>query len=686
MDDKTRIETLREELHRHNYLYYVKSQPEITDQAFDAMLRELSELEAKHPEWYDPTSPTQRVGSDLSQGFRQVSHKYPMLSLANTYNRADVETFFGRVAAGLGGQPFEVCCELKFDGLSISLTYEDGALVRAVTRGDGIQGDDVTENIKTIRSIPLRLTGDYLSSFEIRGEVLMPWQSFEALNIEREARGEVLFANPRNAASGTLKSRNPAVVAARKLDAYLYYLLGENLPSDSHYENMKLAVHWGFKVSDAMRKVKTMDEIFEFIDYWDKQRSHLPVATDGIVLKVDSLKQQEQLGYTAKTPRWAIAYKFQAERARTRLKDVIYQVGRTGAVTPVADMEPVLLAGTVVKRASLHNRDILEQMNLHKGDFVFIEKAGEIIPQIVGVDKTSEVYGKGDMIRFITVCPECGTPLVRYEGEAASYCPNDTSCPPQLKGKIIHFISHDAMDIESIGPEAIDDYFERGLVRDVADLYHLTIKDLSGGSDTRLKSAMRALEGIEESKNVPFERTLYALGIRFVGKVVAKQLARHFKTIVALEQASLEDLLEVEGVGAGIATSVVNWFHDERNHHMVERLRDAGLCFEINEQESPVSDVLSGLNIVISGVFEKHSREEYKMMIEQCGGKNVSGISKNTSFILAGANMGPSKLEKAKQLGVPIKTENEFLQMIVDSPTAEKQKSDYSTPIEQSLF
>ena len=686
MDDKARIDALRESLHRHNYLYYVKSQPEISDQEFDAMLRELTALEARHPEWYDPTSPTQRVGSDISQDFQQVAHKYPMLSLANTYNRADVETFFGRVASGLEGQPFEVCCELKFDGLSISLTYEDGAFVRAVTRGDGAQGDDVTENIKTIRSIPLRLSGNYLPSFEIRGEVLMPWQSFEALNAEREAHGEMLFANPRNAASGTLKSKNSTVVAARKLDAYLYYLLGENLPSDSHYENMQQAGLWGFKISDAMRKVKTMDEIFEFIDYWDKERSHLPVATDGIVLKVDSLKQQEQLGYTAKTPRWAIAYKFQAERARTRLKDVIYQVGRTGAVTPVADMEPVLLAGTVVKRASLHNQDILEQMDLHKGDFVYVEKAGEIIPQIVGVDKTADDYGRGEQVRFIKNCPECGTPLVRYEGEAASYCPNDTSCPPQLKGRIVHFISREAMNIESLGPETVEAYFEAGLVHDVADLYSLKVSDLSGQYGTKIKSAQKAVESIAQSKQVSFERTLYALGIRFVGKVVAKQLARHFKTIDALEQATVDDMLQVEGIGGAIANSVVTYFSDVRNRQLVERLKEAGLCFEIKESATPVSDVLAGMSIVISGVFEKHSREEYKAMIEQYGGKNVTSISKNTSFVLAGDNMGPSKLEKARQLGVPVKSENEFLQMIDVSPKPQKAETGYQPPVEQSLF
>ena len=587
-----------------------------------------------------------------------------MLSLANTYNRNDVEAFFNRVENGLNGEMFEICCELKFDGLSISITYENGRLVRAVTRGDGVRGDDVTANVKTIRSIPLKLQGNYLPSFEIRGEILMPWTSFEYLNEERAKHEEPLFANPRNAASGTLKSKNSAVVAQRKLDAYFYYLLGEKLPYNNHYENIQEVGRWGFKVSESMCVVHTIDKIFRFIDYWDKERSHLPVATDGIVLKVNDLLQQQKLGYTAKTPRWAIAYKFQAERACTRLDDVVYQVGRTGAVTPVAQMEPVLLAGTVVKRASLHNQDIMEQFDLHRGDMVYVEKAGEIIPQIVGVNKEARSVFLGEKIKFITCCPECGTPLVRYKGEAAFYCPNDATCPPQIKGKIEHFISRDAMNIESLGPETVDDYFQRELIHDAADLYTLKIEDLAGSEGTKIKSAQKIIDGIEDSKNIPFENSLYALGIRFVGKVVAKSIARHFKNIDALLEAHLEDFLCVDGVGEVIANSIISYFHQEKNLNLIHRLHEAGICFEIKDSEGPVSDKLKGKMIVISGVFEKYSREEYKAMIENYGGKNVSNISSKTSFILAGSNMGPSKLEKAQHLGVPIISEDDFLTMI----------------------
>src|SRR5574344_979666 len=498
MDGKQRILQLRDELHRDNYLYYVKNAPEISDKEFDDKMHELMDLEAAYPEMADPNSPSQRVGSDISTEFVQVEHKYPMLSLANTYNRGDVQAFFSRVESGLNGQPFEICCELKFDGLSISITYENGRLVRAVTRGDGERGDDVTANIKTIRSIPLKLEGsNFLPPFDIRGEALMPWTSFDHLNEERAKREEPLFANPRNAASGTLKSKTSGVVAQRKLDAYFYYLLGDKLPCANHYDNIQEAGKWGFKISKAMRVVRSIDEIFQFIDFWDNERSHLPVATDGIVLKVNSLAQQQQLGYTAKTPRWAIAYKFQAERACTRLDDVVYQVGRTGAVTPVAQMEPVLLAGTIVKRASLHNADIMEQFDLHRGDMVYVEKAGEIIPQIVGVNKEARTVFLGEKIKFITRCPECGTPLVRYAGEAASYCPNDSACPPQIKGKIEHFISRDAMNIESLGPETVDDYFQRGLIHDAADLYQLTVTDLAGSEGTKMKSAQKIIDGIE---------------------------------------------------------------------------------------------------------------------------------------------------------------------------------------------
>ena len=664
MDEKARILQLRDELHRHNHLYYVENQPEISDKEFDDLMRELMELEARHPEMFDANSPSQRVGSDLNNDFEQVEHRYPMLSLANTYNRADVQAFYERVSNGLGGEPFDICCELKYDGLSISLTYEEGQLVRAVTRGDGVKGDDVTANVKTIRSIPLRLTGHYLPSFEIRGEILMPWSSFESLNAERARREQPLFANPRNAASGTLKSKNSAVVAQRRLDAYFYYLLGDKLPGNSHLDNMSEARNWGFKVSDAMRRVHNVDELFEFIDYWDRERSQLPVATDGIVLKVDSLSQQQRLGYTAKTPRWAIAYKFQAERACTRLNNVIYQVGRTGAVTPVAEMEPVLLAGTMVKRASLHNQDIMEQLDLHIGDQVYVEKAGEIIPQIVGVNLDERPMLLGDRVSFIKRCPECGTPLVRYPGEAASYCPNDVDCPPQLKGRIEHFISRDAMNIDSLGPETVDEYFEKGLIHDAADLYRLRVEDLSGAWGTKIKSARKIVESIDRSRQVPFECSLYALGIRFVGKVVAKLLARHFSTLDALMQAGTEELMSVDGVGEIIAGSIRTYFSDPRNLDLVARLREAGVCFEMTSSSEPTSDLLVGQSIVISGVFEKHSRDEYKHIIEQHGGKNSSSISSKTSFILAGSNMGPAKLEKARSLGVRIVNEDEFLTML----------------------
>lgn len=664
MDEKARILQLRDELHRHNHLYYVENQPEISDKEFDDLMRELMELEARHPEMFDANSPSERVGSDLNNDFEQVEHRYPMLSLANTYNRADVQAFYERVSNGLGGEPFDICCELKYDGLSISLTYEEGQLVRAVTRGDGVKGDDVTANVKTIRSIPLRLTGHYLPSFEIRGEILMPWSSFESLNAERARREQPLFANPRNAASGTLKSKNSAVVAQRRLDAYFYYLLGDKLPGNSHLDNMLEARNWGFKVSDAMRRVHNVDELFEFIDYWDRERSQLPVATDGIVLKVDSLSQQQRLGYTAKTPRWAIAYKFQAERACTRLNNVIYQVGRTGAVTPVAEMEPVLLAGTMVKRASLHNQDIMEQLDLHIGDQVYVEKAGEIIPQIVGVNLDERPMLLGDRVSFIKRCPECGTPLVRYPGEAASYCPNDVDCPPQLKGRIEHFISRDAMNIDSLGPETVDEYFEKGLIHDAADLYRLRVEDLCGEWGTKIKSARKIVESIDCSRQVPFERSLYALGIRFVGKVVAKLLARHFSTLDALMQAGTEELMSVDGVGEIIAGSIRTYFSDPRNLDLVARLREAGVCFEMTSSSEPTSDLLVGQSIVISGVFEKHSRDEYKHIIEQHGGKNSSSISSKTSFILAGSNMGPAKLEKARSLGVRIVSEDEFLAML----------------------
>lgn len=664
IDERQRILQLRKELHEHNYKYYVLNQPEISDQEFDFMMKELQELEVRHEDMFDPNSPTQRVGSDINQEFTQVTHKYPMLSLANTYSQEEVADFYNSVKKGLNDEDFEICCELKYDGLSISLTYEDGKLVRGVTRGDGVHGDDVTANVKTIRSIPLVLKdGDWPKEFEIRGEILMPWNVFERLNQEREAAEEPLFANPRNAASGTLKSQNSALVASRNLDAYLYYLLGDGLPGDGHYENLEKAREWGFKISEGMRKVKTLQEIYNFIDYWDTERKNLPVATDGIVLKVNSLRQQRALGYTAKNPRWAIAYKFKAERACTRLNEVTFQVGRTGAVTPVANMEPVQLAGTTVRRATLNNEDFIRSLDLHIGDYVYVEKGGEIIPKIVGVDIEQRPI-IAQPVRFIANCPECGAKLVRYEGEAAYYCPNDAGCPPQIKGRIEHFISRKAMNIDSIGPETVDDFYRHGLVRNVADLYNIEVQQINGDG-SRQKSAEKIVNGIEASKQVPFERVVFALGIRFVGETTARLLARHFKTIDALAAASLQDLLEVEGVGEVIAKSVMTYFRNPVTMQIVERLRGYGLQMALSEEQmSSASDKLAGKSIVISGVFAHHSRDEYKQMIEQNGGKNVGSISGKTSFILAGENMGPAKLQKAEKLGIQIVDEETFLKMI----------------------
>lgn len=664
IDERQRILQLRKELHEHNYKYYVLNQPEISDQEFDFMMKELQELEARHEDMFDPNSPTQRVGSDINQEFTQVTHKYPMLSLANTYSQEEVADFYNSVKKGLNDEDFEICCELKYDGLSISLTYEDGKLVRGVTRGDGVHGDDVTANVKTIRSIPLVLKdGDWPKEFEIRGEILMPWNVFERLNQEREAAEEPLFANPRNAASGTLKSQNSALVASRNLDAYLYYLLGDELPGDGHYENLEKAREWGFKISEGMRKVKTLQEIYDFIDYWDTERKNLPVATDGIVLKVNSLRQQRALGYTAKNPRWAIAYKFKAERACTRLNEVTFQVGRTGAVTPVANMEPVQLAGTTVRRATLNNEDFIRSLDLHIGDYVYVEKGGEIIPKIVGVDIEQRPI-IAQPVTFITHCPECGAKLVRYEGEAAYYCPNDAGCPPQIKGRIEHFISRKAMNIDSIGPETVDDFYRHGLVRNVADLYDIEVQQINGDG-SRQKSAEKIVNGIEASKQVPFERVVFALGIRFVGETTARLLARHFKTIDALAAASLQDLLEVEGVGEVIAKSVMTYFRNPVTMMIVERLRGYGLQMALSEEQmSSATDKLAGKSIVISGVFAHHSRDEYKQMIEQNGGKNVGSISGKTSFLLAGENMGPAKLQKAEKLGIQIVDEETFLKMI----------------------
>ena len=671
MNEQDRILNLRKELHEHNRRYYVLNQPIISDQQFDFMMHELQELEARHPELADPNSPTQRVGSDLNQQFKQVAHKFPMLSLANTYNAEDVREWYNQVTKGLEGQPFEVCCEMKYDGLSISLTYEHGKLIRAVTRGDGVQGDDVTNNVRTINSIPLQLSGDnYMDSFEIRGEILLPWDNFRRLNAEREEAGEMPFANPRNAASGTLKSQSSRVVAERGLDAYLYYIIGEDLPCDGHYENLEMARQWGFKISNGMKKVNSLQGILDFIEYWDTKRKDLPVATDGIVLKVNSLRQQRLLGSTAKSPRWAIAYKYKAERACTPLLEVTYQVGRTGSITPVANMEPVQLAGTTVRRATLNNEDFIRSFDLHLGDYVYVEKGGEIIPKIVGVD-TSRRNADAKPVQFITHCPECGAELVRYEGEAAHYCPNDSQCPPQIKGRIEHFIARKAMNIMTLGPETVDDYFQRGLIHNIADLYDLTAQQIDPSGSKR-KSALNVIKAIEDSTKVPFERVVFALGIRFVGVTTAKLLARHFHDIDSLMNASLEQLLEVEGVGQIIAESIIRYFHDETNLSILQRLRDKGLQMRLAEEEIAIaSDILKGKSVVISGVFSHHSRDEYKAIIEQHGGKNVGSISSKTSFILAGDNMGPSKLQKAKSLGIEIMNEDQFLALIkgVKSPS-----------------
>ncbi|MCQ2068561.1 MAG: NAD-dependent DNA ligase LigA [Bacteroidaceae bacterium] len=670
MSDTDRIIELRELLHKYNNLYYVQNDPVISDIEFDQLMHELIDLEERHPELYDPNSPTQRVGSDLSKGFEQAEHRYPMLSLDNTYSEQEVRDFFQRVS-GLLNEPFEICCELKYDGLSISLIYEEGKLVQAVTRGDGVKGDIVTDNVRTIKSVPLVLQkGNYPRNFEIRGEVLMPWTSFERLNAERERQEEPLFANPRNAASGTLKLQNPQEVSRRQLDSYLYYLLGEQLPCDGHYENMMEAQKWGFKVSDHMKKCTTIEEVLDYINYWDTERKNLPVATDGIVLKVNSLRQQRNLGFKAKSPRWAIAYKFQAERQLTRLNSVSYQVGRTGAVTPVANLDPVQLSGTIVKRATLHNADIIKGLDLHIGDMVYVEKGGEIIPKITAVDLDSRSLLMGDPVKFADVCPECGTKLIRYEGEAAYYCPNAISCPPQIKGRIEHFVSRKAMNIDGLGTETIDLFYQAGLIKDIADLYTLKAMDICRLEGLGEKSAVSIVHGIEDSKKVPFERVLFAIGIRFVGETVAKILARAFKSMETLENASMEQLTAVNEIGTKIAQSIVSFFADERSRALVNRLKEFGLQMELaQEEQEEGSDLLKDKTIVISGVFNYHSRDEYKALIERHGGKNSGSISAKTSFVLAGDNMGPAKREKAQELGVRLVSETEFLEMINEKPS-----------------
>ena len=664
---KEQIEQLRRVLNEHNYNYYVLNSPTISDKEFDVMLRKLQDLEAAHPEFYDPYSPTQRVGSDITQGFKQVVHERPMLSLGNSYSIEEVEDFLRRAQNGLGGEKSEIVGELKFDGTSISLTYEHGRLVRAVTRGDGTQGDDVTNNIVTIRSIPLQLNpGNWPDKFEVRGEVLLPWANFEQLNRERQFNEEPLFANPRNAAAGTLKLQKSSEVARRGLDAVFYFLLGESLPYPDHYRNMKAVGEWGLKVSPQMTVLHSIDEVHRFITYWDVERKKLPVATDGLVFKINDLAQQQELGFTAKSPRWAIAYKFAPERECTKLQSVSWEVGRTGVITPVANLSPVLLSGTIVKRASLHNADIIESLDIHTGDMLYVEKGGEIIPKIVGVNNKMR-QSDAVPVKFVTHCPACGTPLVRIEGEAAWVCPNKYHCPPQIVGRIEHFVGRHMMDIDGIGEEMAKDLYDYGLVENIADLYDLRVEDLLMIDRLGIKSAERIVNGIKKSLEVPYEKVVFALSIPNVGETTAKILARASGSIDNLMAMKAEDLASINEVGPIIADSIIEYFADELNQEIIRRLKDAGVQFESKvSQSSNLSNKLDGKKIVISGVFAKHSRDEYKMLIEHNGGKNVGSISKNTDFVLAGENMGPAKLEKANALGIKIINEDEFLAMISD--------------------
>lgn len=670
--EREELRRLRKELEEANYKYYVLNMPTLSDREFDEKMHRLQALEAMFPDMFDPKSPTQHVGSDLDErakgrkanGFEQVKHKYPMLSLANSYSREEIEDWVRKLPSGV-----EIVCELKYDGLSISLWYEHGVLVKALTRGDGQHGDNVIENIKTIPSVPWKIERkDVPEFFELRGEVLLPWERFEMLNKEREEQEEPLFANPRNAASGTLKLQDPREVARRGLDAYLYYMLGENLPGSTHFERLETAKAWGFHISDAIKVCHNVDEVMNYIAYWDTERKNLPVATDGIVLKVNDLAQQEELGYTAKTPRWAIAYKFPAEKQLTLLKEITYQVGRTGVVTPVANLEPVQLSGTMVQRATLHNEDFIKQLDIRPGDRVWVEKGGEIIPKITAKGERLEANelssNNHSPFAFITTCPECGTPLIRVEGEAAWRCPNESGCPPQIKGKIEHFVSRKAMNIDGLGEETIDLFYQKGLLKNIADIYDLKLEDIAAQERLGEKSAQNILDGIEASKNVPWSRVLFALGIRMVGETTAKKIARKYNTIDSLQWVTAEQLCAIEDVGPQIAENIVKYFEDLHNLEILERLRKAGLQMEGEAEAAPTSDKLAGLSIVISGTFAQHSRDEYKAMIEAHGGKNVGSVSKKTSFILAGENMGPEKRKKAEDLGIPLKTEEEFREII----------------------
>ena len=661
-----RIIELRKEINEYNHQYYVLNAPTISDKEFDDKLRELQDLEETYPQFFDAYSPTQRVGSDLTQGFKQVKHIRPMISLSNSYSVEEVAEFLTRAENGLQGEKCEIIGEMKFDGTSISLIYEHGRLVRAVTRGDGEHGDDVTSNVLTIKSIPLQLpeNGDYPDAFEIRGEILLPWKQFEVLNKERAFNEEQLFANPRNAAAGTLKLQNSAEVARRGLDAYFYYMLGDNLPCNTHYDNMQRAKEWGFKVAPVMQILPSIDAVRDFISYWDIERKNLPVATDGLVFKINDLRQQLNLGSTAKSPRWAVAFKFQAERACTPLKFVSFEVGRTGVVTPVANLEPVLLSGTIVKRASLHNEDIIRSLDIHDGDKLYVEKGGEIIPKIVGVDLDSRIPDSAP-VKFVTRCPVCGAELGRIDGEAAWFCPNKYECTPQITGKIEHFVGRHMMNIDGIGEEVAQLLYTSGLVKNIADLYDLTEEKLMTLDRFKEKSARRIINGIEDSKKVPFERVIFALSIPFVGETTAKVLAgaaHNIDTLMAMNELQLSSIGEI---GDKIARSIVDFFSLDFNRTIIERLRLAGLQMEISEEElQNKTDKLAGKSIVISGTFAHHSRDEYKKMISQNGGKNVSSISAKTDFVFAGENMGPAKLEKAQKLGIPIINEDEFLKMI----------------------
>ena len=688
--ERDEILALRKELEQANYQYYVLNTPTMSDYEFDQKLRRLQDLENLHPDMFDPKSPTQHVGSDLQReannakhitrspkGFAQVAHKYPMLSLSNTYSQEEVEEWLQKLPEGV-----EIVCELKFDGLSISLWYENGILTKALTRGDGTKGDNVIENIRTISSIPQSIpiaNSQYpiaKNFLELRGEVLLSWEAFERLNKEREAAEEPLFANPRNAASGTLKLQDSSEVARRGLTCYLYYMLGENLPANTHYDRLQIAKQWGFPISDAVKVCHSLEEVMDYIHYWDTERKNLPVATDGIVLKVNDLATQEELGYTAKSPRWAIAYKFPAEKQLTRLNAITYQVGRTGVVTPVANLEPVQLSGTTVQRATLHNEDFIRQLDIREGDMVWVEKGGEIIPKVVGreaplsgsLEDGASAYSlevKGEEYTFPTNCPECGTPLVRVEGEAAWRCPNESGCPPQIKGKMEHFVSRKAMNIDGLGSETIDLLYSQGLLKNIADIYALTQEDIAKQERLGEKSAQNMLAGIEASKQVPWARVLFALGIRMVGETTAKKITRRFPSIDQLQWATVEQLTAIEDVGEQIAKNIIAYFNDLGNLEIINRLREAGIQMQsIEEEQTPQSDILQGKSIVVSGVFTQHSRDEYKAMIEANGGKNVGSVSKKTSFILAGENMGPEKRKKAENLGVEIISETQFLNMI----------------------